>query len=123
MRRADVTTVALAVAAGVLGLLADTGPLFPGLAVLVVAGQLLRARSAQYIVVWAVAPLAIWATYLDLPAVAASLVLAAASLAALLAARERAAEASEGVIASRITLAAAMVVTASALLSFDLLLR
>jgi hypothetical protein len=123
MRRADVSTVALAVAAGVLGVAADTGPLFPGLAALVVAGHLLRARSAQYIVVWAVAPLAIWASYLDVPALVASLALAAASLAALLAARERPGGASEGVIAARITLAAAMVVTASALLSFDLLLR
>ena len=123
MSRDDVGTVALAVAAGVLGVVADTGPLFPSVAALVVGGHLLRARSAQYIVVWAVAPLAIWATYLDVPALAASLALAAASLAALLAARERPARASEGVVAARITLAAAMVVTASALLSFDLLLR
>jgi hypothetical protein len=123
MSRDDVGTVALAVAAGVLGVVADTGPLFPSVAALVVAGHLLRARSAQYIVVWAVAPLAIWATYLDVPALAASLALGAAALAALLAARERPSGAREGVVAARITLAAAMVVTASALLSFDLLLR
>jgi hypothetical protein len=123
MRRPGIGVIALAVAAGLLGLLAATGPLFPGIAALVVAGHLLRARSAQYIVVWAVAPLAIWATWLDVWALLAALVLAAASLAALLAARERPEPASEGVIASRITLAAAMVVAAAALLSFDLLLR
>jgi hypothetical protein len=123
MRRSDVSAIACAVAAGVLGLVASTGPLFPGLAALVVCGQLLRARSAQYIVVWAVAPLLIWATYLDAAALAGALALAAASLCALLAGRERAADAGERVVAARITLAAAMVLTASALLTFDLLLR
>ena len=44
MRRADVSVIALAVAAGILGVAAHTGPLFPGLAVLVVAGLLLRTR-------------------------------------------------------------------------------
>jgi hypothetical protein len=123
MRRSALSAIALAAAAGILGVVAHTGPLFPGLAALVVAGHLLGARSAQYIVVWAVAPLAIWATYLDVPALAAALALAAAALAALLAARERPGDASEGVIAARVTLASAMVVSASALLSFDLLLR
>ena len=49
----------------------------------------LRARSAQYIVVWAVAPLLIWATYLDSRRSLAALALAAARSAALLGARER----------------------------------
>jgi hypothetical protein len=123
MRRSDVSTIAFAVAAGILGLIASTGPLVPGLAVLVVGGHLLRARSAQYIVVWAVAPLLVWATYLHAAALAGSLALAAASLCALLAGRERAPDAGEAVVAARITLAAAMVLTASALLTFDLLLR
>jgi hypothetical protein len=123
MRRSDVSAIAFAVAAGALGVLADTGPLFPGLAALVVAGLLLRARSAQYIVVWAVAPLLIWATYLDVTALAGALALAFAAISALFSARERAPGVDEAVTAARITLAAAVVLAASALLSFDLLLR
>jgi hypothetical protein len=42
---------------------------------------------------------------------------------ALLSARERPSSPSDAFIAARITLASAMVVTASSLLSFDLLLR
>jgi hypothetical protein len=123
MTRPALGPLAFATAAAVLGLLADTGPLFPGLAALVVAGLALRARSAQYIVVWAVAPMLAWATYGDLAALAGTLALGVAALGALLAARERAVDATDAVIAGRITLAAAMVLTASALLSFDLLLR
>jgi hypothetical protein len=123
MRRSDVSAIAFAVAAGALGVLADTGPLFPGLAALVVAGHLLRARSAQYIVVWAVVPLLIWATYRDLTALAGALSLALAALCALLSARERTPDENEAVSAARITLAAAMVLVASGLLTFDLLLR
>ncbi len=52
----------------------------------------------------------------------AAVALAGSALCALLGARERP-PASDGLVAARITLAAAMVVTASALLSFDLLLR
>jgi hypothetical protein len=123
MRRADVSVIAFAVAAGILGVVAHTGPLFPGLAVLVVAGQLLRTRSAQYIVLCAVAPMLIWATWPDVAALAGGLALAAAALCALLLARERTAAAIDVVVAARITLAAALVLTASGLLSFDLLLR
>ncbi|MDX6538908.1 MAG: hypothetical protein QOI71_518 [Gaiellales bacterium] len=123
MRRPDVSAIALAAAAGVLGVLAHTGPLYPGLASLVVAGHLLRARSAQYILVWAVAPLLIWATYADVAALAGALALAGAALAALLNARERRPDADEVISAARITLAAAMVLIASGFLSFDLLLR
>ena len=65
MRRVDVIAVALAVAAGHLGVSAGTGPLAAGIAVLVLVGLPLRARTAQYIVVWAVAPLLVWATYPD----------------------------------------------------------
>jgi hypothetical protein len=123
MSRPALGPLAFATAAAVLGLMADTGPLFPGLAALVVAGLALHARSAQYIVVWAVAPMLAWATYGDLAALAGTLALGVAALCALLAARERALDATDAVIAGRITLAAAMVLTASALLSFDLLLR
>ena len=52
----------------------------------------------------------------------ASVALAGSAICALLSARERG-HASDGVVAARITLAAIMVITASALLSFDLLLR
>jgi hypothetical protein len=123
MRRSDLSAIAFAVAAGVLGVLAHTGPLFPGLATLVVAGHLLRARSAQYIVVWAVAPLLIWATSRDIAALAGALALALAAVCALLSAREPTPDVDEAVSAARITLAAAMVLVASGLLSFDLLLR
>jgi hypothetical protein len=123
MSRPALGPLAFATAVAMLGLLADTGPLFPGLAALVVAGLALHARSAQYIVVWAIAPMLAWATYGDLAALAGTLALGVAALCALLAARERALDATDAVIAGRITLAAAMVLTASALLSFDLLLR
>ena len=123
MRRADVIAIALAVAAGAFGVSAGTGPLVGGLSVLVLGGFALRARSAHYITVWAVAPLFIWATFPDPSAAAAALALAACAICGLLHARDRPSAASDGVIAARVTLAAAMVVTASGLLSFDLLLR
>jgi hypothetical protein len=123
MRRADVIAIALAVAAAVLGLSAGTGPLAPGLAALILAGLALRARSAHSIVVWAVTPLLFWATFPDPSASLAAVALAGASICALLSARERPPATSDGLIASRVTLAAAMVVTAASLLSFDLLLR
>jgi hypothetical protein len=123
MRRSDVSVVAFAAAAGILGVVAHTGPLFPGLAALVVAGLLLRARTAQYIVVSAVAPLLLWATWPDVAAAAGALALAAGALCALLLVRERSSAVYDAVVASRVTLAAAMVVAATGLLSFDLLLR
>jgi hypothetical protein len=123
MRRSDVSVFAFAVAAGILGVVAHTGPLFPGLAVLVAAGLLLRARTAHYIVVSAVAPLLVWATWPDVAAAAGALALAAGALCALLLVRERPNAAYDAIVASRVTLAAAMVVAATGLLSFDLLLR
>ena len=123
MRRFDVIAIALAVAAGAFGVSAGTGPLVGGLAVLVVAGLALRARSAHYIAVWAVVPLFVWATFPDPSAALAAVALTACAICALLQARDRAAPAADGVIAARVTLAAAMVVAASGLLSFDLLLR
>ena len=123
MRRSDVSVVAFAAAAGILGVVAHTGPLFPGLALLVVAGLLLRTRTAQYIVASAVAPLLLWATWPDRVAAGGALALAAGALSALLLVRERPGRASDVVVASRITLAAAQVVAAAGLLSFDLLLR
>lgn len=123
MRRLDVTAIAFGVAAGAFGIAAGTGPLLAGLAALVLAGLALRARSAQYIAVWAVAPLLVWATYPDPSATLAALALAASALSALLAARARPEPPSDGLIAARVTLAAAMVVTAGGLLTFDLLLR
>jgi hypothetical protein len=123
MRRFDVTAIAFGVAAGAFGVSAGTGPLVVGLAALVLAGLALRARSAEYIVVWAVAPLFIWATYPDPSAILAALALAAGAVCALLAARHRPEPPSEGLIAARVTLAAAMVVTAGGLLTFDILLR
>lgn len=123
MRRFDVTAIALGVAAGAFGVSAGTGPLVVGLAALVLTGLSLRARSAQYIAVWAVAPLFIWATYPDPSAILAALALAASAVCALLAARDRPEPASEGLIAARVTLAAAMIVTAGGLLTFDILLR
>jgi hypothetical protein len=123
MRRFDISALALALAAGAFGVSAGTGPLTGGLGALVLAGVALRARSAEYIAVWAVAPLLVWATYPDPSMIVAALALAAAAVCALLAARERTEPASEELMAARITLAAAMVVTAGALLSFDLLLR
>jgi hypothetical protein len=123
VRRLDVTAIALAVAAGAFGVSAGTGPLLSGLAALVLAGLALRARSAQYIAIWAVAPLLVWATYPDPSAIVAAVVLAASALCALLSARDRPDSSGEDIVAARVTLAAAMVVTASGLLSFDLLLR
>ena len=124
MRRFDVIAIAFAVVAGAFGVSAGTGPLMRGLAALVLAGLALRARSAQYVAIWAVAPLLVWATFPD-PSmiVAAARAGRRARVCALLSARERPGAASDGVVAARVTLAAAMVVTASALLSFDLLLR
>jgi hypothetical protein len=122
MRRADVIAIALAVVAAAFGVSAGTGPLMSGLAVLVLAGIPLRARSAEYVAVCAVAPFLIWATYPDSSMLVAALALAGSGLCALLGARDRK-PVGEGVVAARITLAAAMVVIASALLSFDLLLR
>ncbi|MDX6600515.1 MAG: hypothetical protein QOE87_4402 [Gaiellales bacterium] len=123
MRRADVIAIALAVAGGVLGYSAGTGPLAGGIAALIVAGIAVRARSAHYIVVWAVAPLLFWATYPDPSGSLAAVALGGSATCALLGARDRPGGASDGVIAVRVTLAAAMVLTASGLLSFDLLLR
>jgi hypothetical protein len=123
MRRFDVTAVVFGVAAGAFGVSAGTGPLMSGLAALVLAGLALRARSALYIAVWAVAPLFVWATYPDPSAIIAALALAASAVCALLGARERPEPADEATVAARITLAAAMVVAASGLLSFDILLR
>jgi hypothetical protein len=123
MRRFDILALALAVVAGAFGLSAGTGPLASGVGVLVLAGIALRARSAEYIAVWAVAPLLVWATYPDPSMIVAALALAAAAVCALLSARERPESAGDEVMAARVTLAAAMVVTAGALLSFDLLLR
>ena len=114
MRRADVIAIALAVAAGGTRRLGGHGAAGrAGLGALVLAGLALRARSAQYIPVCAVAPFLFWATYPD-----PSALLAAVALAGMrpvrAARRARAARpASDGVIAARVTLAAAMVVTAS----------
>jgi hypothetical protein len=83
----------------------------------------LQARTAQYIVIWAVTPLLVWATFPDPSAVAGALALAACAVCALLAARDRPTPEGDGVIAARVTLAAAMIVTSSGLLTFDLLLR
>jgi hypothetical protein len=123
MRRFDVIAIALGVAAAAAGVSAGTGPLTGGLAALVLAGVALRARSAEYIAVWAVAPLFVWATYPDPSAMVAGGALAACAVCALLAARDRSASPGDDLIAARVTLAAAMVVTSSGLLSFDLLLR
>lgn len=123
MRRLDVIAIAFAVAAGAFGVAADTGPLVPGLAALVLIGLALRARSAQYVAVCAVVPFLIWATYPDSSMMIAAGLLAASGLCALLSAKERPAGVSDGIVAARITLGAALVITASALLSFDLLLR
>jgi hypothetical protein len=123
MRRLDVIAIALGLVAGAFGVSAGTGPLASGLAALVLVGLALRARSAEYIAVWAVAPLFVWATYPDPSALVAAVALAASAVCALLGARERLARPSDEMIAARVTLAAAMVVTAGSLLSFDLLLR
>ena len=123
MRRADVIAIALAVAAGALGLSAGTGPLAGGIGAFILAGIAVRARSAHYIAVWAVLPLLFWATYPDPSASIAAVALAACATCGLLSARERTGAVSDGLVATRVTLAAAMVLTASGLLSFDLLLR
>ena len=94
-----------------------------GLAALVLAGVALRARSAEYIALWAVAPLLVWATYPDPSMIVAAVALAASAVCALLGARERPQSSGEGMVAARVTLAAAMVLSAGGLLSFDLLLR
>ena len=123
MRRLDVIAVALAVVAGAFGVSAGTGPLVGGLAALVLAGVALRARSAEYIALWAVAPLLVWATYPDPSMIVAAVALAAGAVGALLGARERSESSGEEMIAARVALAAAMVISAGGLLSFDLLLR
>lgn len=123
MQRLDVIAIALGVGAAVFGVSAGTGPLAGGIAALVLAGVALRARSAEYIAVWAIAPLLVWATYPDPSMTVAALALAASAVCALLGARERSESAGNELIAARVTLAAAMVVTAGALLSFNLLLR
>jgi hypothetical protein len=123
MQRFDVSAIALGLVAAAFGISAGTGPLAGGLAALVLAGLALRARSAEYIAVWAIAPLLVWAAYPDPSMIVAALALAGCAVCALLAARERSAGAGEELIAARVTLAAAMVVTAGGLLSFDLLLR
>jgi hypothetical protein len=123
MRRFDIIAIALGVVAAAFGASAGTGPLAGGLAVLVLAGVALRARSAEYIAVWAIAPLVVWATYPDPSMVVTAIALAARAVCALLGSRERTESAGDELIAARVTLAAAMVVTAGALLSFDLLLR
>jgi hypothetical protein len=123
MQRLDVIAIALGVLAAAFGISAGTGPLVGGLAVLVLAGVALRARSAEYVAVWAIAPLLVWATYPDPSMIVAAIALAAAAVCALLGARERPESTNEELTAARATLAAAMVVTAGGLLSFDLLLR
>jgi hypothetical protein len=123
MRRADVIAIALAVVAAVLGYSAGTGPLAGGIGAFILAGIAVRARSAHYIVVWAVAPLLFWATYPDPSASIAAIAIAACATCGLLSARERPGAVGDGVLGVRVTLAAAMVLTASGLLSFDLLLR
>ena len=55
--------------------------------------------------------------------IVAAVALAASALCALLAARDRPEPGEETIVAARVTLAAAMVLAASGLLSFDLLLR
>ena len=123
MRRFDVIAVALAVVAGAFGVSAGTGPLAAGIAVLVLAGLAARARSAEYIALWAVAPLLVWATYPDPSMIVAAVALAASAVCVLLGARERPQSSGYDMIAARVTLAAAMVLSAGGLLSFDLLLR
>jgi hypothetical protein len=123
MRRADVIAIVLAVAAAALGASAGTGPLFGGLAALVLIGRAVRARTAHFIVIWAVTPLLVWATFPDPSAIAAAIALTGCAACALLGARDRRTPESDGVIAARVTLAAAMIVTASGLLTFDILLR
>jgi hypothetical protein len=123
MRRFDVIAVVLGVVAGAFGVSAGTGPLAAGIAVLVLAGLAVRARSAEFIAIWAVAPLLVWATYPDPSMIVAAVALALGAVCALLVARDRAATPGEDMVAARVTLAAAMVVTAGGLLSFDLLLR
>jgi hypothetical protein len=123
MQRFDASAVSLGLLATFFGISAGTGPLAGGLAALVLAGLALRARSAEYIAVWAIAPLLVWATYPDPSMIITAVALAGAAVCALLAARERQESASDELAAARVTLAAAMVVTAGALLSFDLLLR
>jgi hypothetical protein len=123
MRRLDVIAIVLGVVAAGFGVSAGTGPLAGGLAALILAGIALRARSAEYIAVWAVVPLLIWATFPDPSMVVAAVALAVAALCALLGARERPERVADEVMAGRVVLGAAMVVTSGALLSFDLLLR
>ena len=123
MQRLDVIAIALGVVAGAFGVSAGTGPLAGGLAALTLAGIALRARSAEYIAVWAVVPLLAWATFPDPSMIVAAVALALAALCALLGARERPEAAGDEVMAARVALTVAMVVTAGALLTFDLLLR
>jgi hypothetical protein len=123
MRPFDILAIALGVVAAAFGVSAGTGPLVGGLAALVLIGVVLRARSAEYIAVWAIAPLLVWATYPDPSMIVAAVALAGSAVCALLGARERTETAGDELIAARVTLAAAMVVTAGGLLSFDLLLR
>ena len=69
----------------------------PGSRLLVLAGIVVRARSAQYIVVWAVAPLLFWATYPDPSGSLAAVALAGCAICGLLSARERPGAATDGV--------------------------
>ena len=125
MRRFDVIAIAFGVAAGAFGVSAGTGPL-------VRRARCARARRAR-------AAGAQRAVHRRLGCRAAArlghlpgpfrdrsppLALAASALCALLSrARAAGAGGEETMVAARVTLAAAMVVTASGLLSFDLLLR
>lgn len=123
MRRADVIAIALAVAGALFGVSAGTGPLVGGIAALALIGLALRARTAQYVLVCAIAPLLVWATFPDPSMLVASAALAGCGLCSLLIARDRPAFARDEIVAARIVLTSAMIVTAGGLLTFDLLLR
>jgi hypothetical protein len=118
--RSDAVAAVLAVAAGILGVVAGTGPLLPILAVGVVAAGFLRAVMTQVIVAILICPLLAVIANDDASLLGAAILLGASSVIFLvraLAAPPLAQQRDE-VVAARIVLTLAALVTAFSLGTF-----
>ena len=114
------TASALAAMAVALGLLSDTGPLVPGLAVAVAVAGAVRARVAQVVTVCAVAPLLFVIGLEEATLAAAAVCLAAAATLWWLQAATRPG-AGDATLAARVVLAAGEVLVALLLAWYALL--
>jgi hypothetical protein len=117
----DAIALGLACAAAALALASHGDPLVPAIAAGVALGGLVRAQTAQQIVIWLVAPLLAVIGRSDPTFLAACACLEAAAILWAVAAHRAPGSSGEIASATRIVLAFAAVVLAAALLAFALI--